>query len=1074
MFGRSAGGEPRVSGKETRPATRARLLAPLSDHAQGNKMDKRVELQNVDDEGRLERSRRRFLKQMAAAGVGIAVASEVTQGRRQAPDSTLYAYPARASIIAGEKLRLHYWTKQNYFKVSLYRQGVSLVPASPAPEGVGAWVPRAQELVDVPFGPLGHSDATSDWNWPYVEYTIPADWKPGVYIAMFHTSAINNPSDGGTPPDKGVETPDGANGKVLFVVKNPNPGSTTNILYKVPLTTYHAYNQVSAAGNYVSSLYVNPQGKTTDGHTGYKVTLLRPGGGTGGCPSPLTYQLDPSTPLNSFAHWDARMISWLEASVAQGGGGYTVDYCTDLDVHLNPEMLNRYALLLSVGHDEYWSQRMRDNVEAFVRRGGNITFFSGNTSFWRIHFTDLRQGLPTSFVCEKRCLGAPTSSCPCSREGFEGADIWWRLNRPENNLTGVSIRNAGDSVAGVTQPKGGYTLQHADAADCSWVFKGDAALSSGTVLGEAEGLVGYECDGAQYTGTSIKEVSTKDGTPSNFVILGYCPTPGDATGSGGRWRHYPRETDSCVDNGSDRAATMGYYTNVGTVFTGATTDWARVLKTDNAQVKHLTNNLLAGLSTPLTAVAVGRLGAAADLAILFQNSANAQPLIWYVNNTTVRSSRYTYQGRETLEGMEKWSLKAGAGSQFFFQNKESGKVAAWTLDDQGPGKLKLTAGQPSDPGAGWRLVTAADFAGNGVVDFVYENSTTRNVSIRYGNSGTCDQSTTEISSPHTNPAGWTLVAAVNTGGANRGLVYQHEDGSMFIFYVGCGSISGSTSVRQLPDPLWRLVGAGDFNGDRVSDLLFQHRVTNELMVWYMSYNSSPPGPANDKILGSPITVGDGAGGSVAAVPTRGRTPVGNGSRPSALTARVVAPNSVLLSWVPPETPVSSYEIERVTEGPALQLTPVSATETTRLDALPAGGAVRTYQYRVRAISNGQTSAFSNTALVTAVVFTDTPLAPGSTVIKRAHLSELRQAVDALRRFAGLLNFDWGETNPYQPPMRKVVPKDIQDLRTAIDAAYVELGYDVQPYPSNPPLEKSKPVAAAHFEQIRERVRRGLF
>ena len=49
----------------------------------------------------------------------------------------------------------------------------------------------------------------------------------------------------------------------------------------------------------------------------------------------------------------APFIAWLERS------GYSVAYCSDLDVHRDPTRLDRRQLLLSVGHDEYWSDEIR-------------------------------------------------------------------------------------------------------------------------------------------------------------------------------------------------------------------------------------------------------------------------------------------------------------------------------------------------------------------------------------------------------------------------------------------------------------------------------------------------------------------------------------------------------------------------------------------------------------------------------------------------------------------------------------------------------------------------------------------
>ena len=73
-----------------------------------------------------------------------------------------------------------------------------------------------------------------------------------------------------------------------------------------------------------------------------------------------------------------RRIEWAERE------GYEIGVCTNADLEEHPEVLDGAHLYLSVGHDEYWSMGMRDTVEAFIARGGNAAFFSGNTSLWQV------------------------------------------------------------------------------------------------------------------------------------------------------------------------------------------------------------------------------------------------------------------------------------------------------------------------------------------------------------------------------------------------------------------------------------------------------------------------------------------------------------------------------------------------------------------------------------------------------------------------------------------------------------------------------------------------------------------
>jgi len=76
----------------------------------------------------------------------------------------------------------------------------------------------------------------------------------------------------------------------------------------------------------------------------------------------------------------------------------TVHYATDFDIHLNAEYTKNYPLVISVGHDEYWSKdeftHMYDRI--FVH-GKNTLFLGANTAYWQIRYADVNATLPESF-----------------------------------------------------------------------------------------------------------------------------------------------------------------------------------------------------------------------------------------------------------------------------------------------------------------------------------------------------------------------------------------------------------------------------------------------------------------------------------------------------------------------------------------------------------------------------------------------------------------------------------------------------------------------------------------------------
>lgn len=451
-------------------------------------------------------------------------------------------YPQEASLASGDVLTLRVSTDAPLFSVQLYRCGARLTPMARTGWWDGHHAPPHLPYQD--WGRPGEGPRGEGLEpWPAYEYRVPADWPSGVYLAVFVESGY---------PAEPLRTPDARTGRALFVLRGPTPGG--GILYKIPLLTYHAYNQVAAhprgegAKHGSWCLYTVPSPDELPREVPPSVSLRRPGGGTGGTPWDH-FNFDPfdPTPRQTFVHWDQPMLAWLERA------GYRVDVCTDVDLHRDPSLLAGRRLLVSAGHDEYWSEPMRAHAERFVADGGNIAFFGGNTCWWRVSFD--------------------------SEHSFRRLDNW--PERPENSLTGVSYRNGGERDFDEYPIPVGYRVQHRG----HWVYAG-TGLRDGDVLGGGadEYLVGYECDGARFDRCDLTHggpvrPTCDDGTPASFTILGV----GDTRPSG--WG---------LGNG---AATMGLYTaddggSGGTVFTAATTDWPRVLAQGSPAVDRITRNVL--------------------------------------------------------------------------------------------------------------------------------------------------------------------------------------------------------------------------------------------------------------------------------------------------------------------------------------------------------------------------------------------------------------------------------------------------------------------------------------------------
>lgn len=166
--------------------------------------------------------------------------------------------------------------------------------------------------------------------------------------------------------------------------------------------------------------------------------------------------------------------------------------------------------------------------------------------------------------------------------------------------------------------------------------------------------------------------------------------------------------------------------------------------------------------------------------------------------------------------------------------------------------------------------------------------------------------------------------------------------------------------------------------------------------------------------------------------------------PTAVAATANSPTTVLVSWAA-VAEAERYEVLRRHRDVTAVIG--QTTGTSLVDGSAAPG--MTYFYSVRALNAWETSARSAEDHATTIVFTNRPLAPGVTLVRLAHLAEVRQAADAFRAAAAAppYAYDWA---PVAGMTIRAV--HVQQLREAITGAYAAAGL--------PPFSFRGPVAAA--------------
>lgn len=446
--------------------------------------------------------------------------------RADAPASlTIEGYAGQVSYRPGDELSLHVSTPAPTFSIQISRLGAKS-------EQVFEQAGIAGKASPIPDNASTHGCA-----WPALwKMAIPENWTSGYYhVKLFAQDG------GGNFTHRGKRT---AESSCFFIVRAAEPGKKSQVLIQLSTNTYNAYNNWGGFSLYAYNGLAGVQGN--------RVSFHRP-------------------PASQFNNWELPFVAWAESN------GYTFDYAANNDLEFRPEDLKAYQLVLSVGHDEYWSAPMRDHLEAYISAGGNVAFFSGNTCCWQVRNEE--QGIAQT-CWKQRYVMDPLY--PTKQHALLST-LWSHhlVERPENQLTGVGFlfggyhRSHGQFMDG----RGAYEVHRPE----HWLFAG-TELKRGQEFGGKDTIVGYECDGCEFEMQGGLPVPTgSDGTPTEFTILATCPA---------KW--HPDDSQFYDRFPIDRvgAAVFGTYTRGGTVVTVGSTDWAHGLQGKDPVVEQITKNVL--------------------------------------------------------------------------------------------------------------------------------------------------------------------------------------------------------------------------------------------------------------------------------------------------------------------------------------------------------------------------------------------------------------------------------------------------------------------------------------------------
>jgi N,N-dimethylformamidase len=422
-----------------------------------------------------------------------------------------------------------------------------------------------------------HDDDLDDARWQIdFEWTLPEDFKSGVYAARLRSESAED--------------------HIPFFVRPPKGTATADIAFLVPTNSYLAYANEQLTEVSLELAPNQKQGEITpedqySADNGLLSLYDHHTDGSGVCYSsrlrPIMnmrprYRMRALGSPHQFPA-DLHLIDWLDAK------DYTCDVITDENLHFEGvDLLASYKVIVTGSHPEYWSGPMLDALETYLQNGGRLMYLGGNGFYW---VTSFAEGRP--HIVEVRRWGGTRSwqakpgEYHLSTTGEPGG-MWRSRGRAPQRLVGVGFTTQGfdNSAPYQRQP---------DSLDprAGFIFEGVGAEES---IGDFDSLVlnhgaaGFEMDRAE---RSL-------GTPAHALVVA------SSSGHSDSYQHVIEEvlmSDSQQGGtvNSKVRADMVYfeYAKGGAVFSASSIAWCGALshnQYDN-NVSRITDNVLRRFAT---------------------------------------------------------------------------------------------------------------------------------------------------------------------------------------------------------------------------------------------------------------------------------------------------------------------------------------------------------------------------------------------------------------------------------------------------------------------------------------------
>lgn len=287
-------------------------------------------------------------------------------------------------------------------------------------------------------------------------------------------------------------------------------------------------------------------------------------------------------------------------------------------------------------------------------------------------------------------------------------------------------------------------------------------------------------------------------------------------------------------------------------------------------LSRLPHRILFLISSLFTAAALQSIevSAAGTFDILWRNATTGQDSVWVLNGTPLASSAFL---QPNIPGP--WQI-VGSGDfdgdgrpDILWRNATTGQNSIWLMNGA---TTMNTAFLTTVADPNWTVAGIGDFDGDGKADILWRNIATGENSIWLMNGLSLASSGFLPRVPDLN---WSIAGIGGFSGrlnSSTGLVKSdilwrnNATGQNSMWFVDGTGLASSAFITSVPDLNWKIVGAGDYNGDGKADILWRNSSNGQNSIWFMNGASiassaftTTVADSNWKIVGTSDNNGDG-------------------------------------------------------------------------------------------------------------------------------------------------------------------------------------------------------------------------